>query len=48
MIKGINLISISYNLRSVSVINDSSDIFNYTEATVIIINLLMTVYYPHY
>ena len=48
MIKGINSGSILYNLRLVSVINDSSDILNYIEATVIIINLLMTVHYLHY
>ena len=48
MIKDINSESILYNLRSISVINDSSDILDYIEATVIIINLLMTAHYPHY
>ena len=48
MIKGINLRSISYNLRLILMINDSSGILNYIEATVIIINLLMTVHYSHH
>ena len=48
MIKGINLRSILHNFRLISVINDSSDILNYIKATVIIINLLITMYCSHY
>ena len=48
MIKGINLRSILHNFRSVSMINDSSGILNCIKATVIIINLLITVHYPDY
>ena len=48
MIKGINSESILYNLRLISAINDSSDILNCIEATVIIINLLITTHCPHY
>ena len=40
--------SILYNFRLILIINDSLNILNYIEATVIIINLLITVYYPHY
>ena len=48
MIKGVNSRSILYNFRLISVINDSLNIFNYIEATVIIIYLLITVHCSHY
>ena len=45
MIKDINSESVLYNLRSVLIINDSLNILDYIEVTVIIINLLITVHH---